>query len=145
MKLEWDFKEFTLFAERLQNFHNLDSAMMAATRAIAKVLHKYLLMQTPVKTGNLRKMWSAGDNLLFTVEQDADGYTVTFINTARANTSDGYMYGVAVNDGHMSNNGGWVMGRFFVEKAILQTAGNKQLESIIMNELEKWWEECLDG
>ena len=142
MKLEWDLKELYDFAEHLTDKHPFDSAMMSATRSVARVLHKYLLIQTPVKTGNLRKMWSAGDNLLFTVEQLGSGYQVTFINTARANSSDGFMYGLAVNDGHKTpNGGGWVMGRFFVENAILQTANGTQLEQIIMNELQKWWEE----
>lgn len=142
MKLEWNFSELTEFAKRLTNTHDLDSALMTATREVARVLHKYLLIQTPVKTGNLRKMWSAGENLLFTVEPVSNGFQVTFINTARADSENGFMYGLAVNDGHKTPNGGWVMGRFFVEKAILQTAESKQIERLIMNELQKWWMEC---
>jgi hypothetical protein len=84
-------------------------------------------------------MWSAGDNLKFTVCEVNGGFEVTFINTARANTADGFMYGVAVNDGHKKPGGvGWVMGRFFVEKSILLT--EPQVEQIIMNELKKWWD-----
>lgn len=139
MKLKWDFSELTDFAKRLENSYEISSALMTATQNVARVLHQHLLIQTPVKTGNLRKMWSAGDNLLFTVDEIGSGYEVTFINTARANSADGFMYGVAVNDGHKTPTGGWVMGRFFVEKAILQTAESKQLENIIMTELKKWW------
>lgn len=143
MKIKWDFHEFTDFAENLADKHRLDTTLMSATREVARVLHKYLLIQTPVKTGNLRKMWSAGDNLFFTVETLPNGYQVTFVNTARANSADGFMYGLAVNDGHKTPNGeGWVMGRFFVEKAILQTENGTQIEQIIMNELQKWWEGC---
>lgn len=150
MKIEWDFSEFEKFAENLQNTHNFDSALMAATKEVAKVLHSYLLVQTPVDTGNLRKMWSAGDNLLFTVDRVNGGFEVTFINTARANDKDGFMYGVAVNDGHKSYNQyggsyGWVQGRFFVEASILQTANSTQFETLIMNELQKWWEGCFNG
>ncbi len=140
MKLKWDFSEFTEFAKRLENNYDISSALMAATRKVARVLHQHLLDQTPVKTGNLRKMWSAGDNLLFTVKKVGSGYEVTFINTARANSADGFMYGLAVNDGHKTpGGGGWVMGRFFVEKAILQTAESKEIEDMIMLEIKKWW------
>lgn len=140
MKLEIDFTEFLDFAKGLQDKHALDTALMTATQNIARVLHQYLLVQTPVKTGNLRKMWSAGDNLKFTVEPVADGFQVEFINMARANSSDGFMYGLAVNDGHKTPSGGWVMGRFFVEKAILQTGNSSQIETIIMKQLQKWWD-----
>lgn len=140
MRLVWDFSELTEFGNRLQDKHDLDTALMSATRKVAKVLHRHLLNQTPVKTGNLRKMWSAGDNLLFAVEPVADGFEVTFINEARANDAQGFMYGLAVNDGHKTPSGGWVMGRFFVERSILQTSGSAQLEQIIKDELQKWWD-----
>lgn len=145
MKVEFDFSEFHEFANRLQDTHNLDTALMTATQNIARVLHQHLLNQTPVDTGNLRKMWSAGDNLLFTVESVNNGFQVTFINTARAGHKYGFMYGIAVNDGHRTPTGGWVMGRFFVEKSIIQTAESSQLETLIMKELDKWWEGCLNG
>ena len=139
MKLQWDFSELTEFTNKLVDKHNFDSAIMTATQKVARVLHQHLLEQTPIDTGNLRKMWSAGDNLKFTVNPVPNGYEVTFINTARAKSADGFMYGLAVNDGHRTPNGtGWVMGRFFVEKSILQT--EQQAEQIIMNELKKWWD-----
>lgn len=139
MKLQWDFSELTKFTNRLVDKHNFDSTIMTATQKVARVLHQHLLEQTPIDTGNLRKMWSAGDNLKFTVNSVPNGYEVTFINTARAKSADGFMYGLAVNDGHRTPNGtGWVMGRFFVEKSILQT--EQQAEQIIMNELKKWWD-----
>ena len=146
MKLEWDFSDFTNFASRLGDTHEFESALMTATQNVAKVLHHYLINATPIKTGNLRKMWSAGDNLAFTVEPFEHGYQVTFINTARADHKDGFMYGVAVNDGHRTpDGGGWVMGRFFVEKAIVQTSDNDRLASLIMAPLRKWWKGCLNG
>ncbi len=137
MKIEWDFSELTDFANRLADTHTLETGLMTATQNIAKVLHNYLLNQTPIVTGNLRKMWSAGDNLNFTVKKVQGGYEVTLINTAQ--TDKGFRYGLAVNDGHKTPSGsGWVMGRFFVEKSILQT--DQQLERLIMNELQKWWD-----
>lgn len=137
MKFEWDFSELVQFADRLQGGYEFDTAIMTATQNIAKVLHKYLLAHTPVDTGNLRKMWSAGNNLQFTVEPVNGGYEVTLINVAQ--NDKGFRYGLAVNDGHKTPYGdGWVMGRFFVEKSILQTT--QQVEQIIMKELQKWWD-----
>lgn len=138
MRVEVDFSEFYDFANRLQDFHKLDTHMMTATQNIARVLHQHLLERTPIDTGNLRKMWSAGDNLLFTVESVENGFQVTLINTARNGSEHGFMYGIAVNDGHKTVSGGWVMGRFFVENSIDLTI--PKVEQIVMNELQKWWE-----
>lgn len=146
MKAEWDFHELIDFAGKLQNTYNLEVTLMTATQNVAKVLHQLLLENTPVDTGNLRKMWSAGDNLAFTVEKVNNGFQVTFINTARANDQNGFMYGIAVNDGHRTPSGkGWVMGRFFVEKSILQVSESKQIEAIVYKELQKWFEGCVNG
>lgn len=140
MKFDWDFSEFTRFANNLRDSYSIDTALMTATQNVARVLHRHLLTNTPIDTGNLRKMWSAGDNLAFTVETRSNGYEVTFINLAENN---GFRYGLAVNDGHRTPGGsGWVMGRFFVEKSILQTTESKQIEQIVMTELRKWWDGC---
>lgn len=141
MQLEWDFTELVNFADNLDNSYDLETYLMTITQNIAKVLHKYLLEQTPVDTGNLRKMWSAGDNLQFTVEKVKNGYQVTLINTAtNRQSSSGFMYGLAVNDGHRTPSGGWVTGRFFVENSIDLT--KNQVNEIVMTELRKWWEGC---
>lgn len=137
MKITFDFSELVDFTKRISDKHNFDTALITATQNIAKVLHQHLLEQTPVKTGNLRKMWSAGDNLLFTVDRVDGGLQVTLVNTARANSKDGFMYGIAVNDGHKTPTGGWVMGRFFVENSIDLTV--PKIEQIVMKALEKWW------
>jgi hypothetical protein len=50
---------------------------------------------------------------------------------------------VAVNDGHSTVNGGWVMGRFFVENSITLT--EQQVQDIANKELEKWFKRCLNG
>lgn len=138
MKIEFDFSELIEFAERLPSMYEFDNAIMTATQQVARVLHNHLLNLTPVDTGNLRKMWSAGNNLRFTVEDLGNKYQVTFVNEASANSKDGVKYGVLVNDGHKSRSGGWVMGRFFVEKSIDLTL--VQLENIVMKELQKWWD-----
>ena len=141
MKFKWDTKELTEFAERLVDTHELETAMMTATQDIARVLHKALLQNTPVVTGNLRKNWSSGENLAFRVEKKNNGYEVTLINTARTGSEHGFMYAVAVNYGNRKGNGGWGMGRFFVATSIIQTAESSQIERIIFNQLQKWWKE----
>ena len=136
MKLEFDFSEFNKFADNLKNTYNFETSLMTVTQNITRVLHKYLLRETPIDTGNLRKMWSAGDNLAFIVEPVRGGFEVTLINLAENYT--GFRYGLAVNDGHKTpDGGGWVMGRFFVEKSIALT--KPKVEQIIMRELKKWW------
>lgn len=140
MKFQWDLDELNRFADSLESFHELETSLMTIAQRIARVLHKHLLTNTPVLTGNLRKMWSAGDNLYFTVEQDSNGYYVTLVNNARNGSENGFMYGRAVNDGHSTPSGKWVTGRFFVEKSIVQTAESGEVERIIMNELREWWD-----
>ena len=141
MKIKWNAKQLNDFANRLQSEYEFTTTLMTATQKVARVLHQHLLGYTPVKTGNLRKMWSAGDNLRFEVEEVDDGYEVTFINLAQ--NDKGERYGIWVNDGHRSPNGGWVMGRFFVEKSIIAT--EDKAEEIIYKELEKWWKWCING
>lgn len=149
MKIEFDFSELIEFAENLTNEQNLETTLMTATQNIARVLHDELLKRTPVDTGNLRKMWSAGENLLFTVDKVQGGYEVTLVNKATNKQSvadsqirdsgNGFMYGVAVNDGHKQVGGGWVQGKFFVEASINGLADSARLESIVYKELQKWW------
>lgn len=154
MRVEYDFKELNKFLKRVSDTKRLDKMFTVTAKNIAKVLHKHLIEQTPVDTGNLRKMWKAGDNLKFTVNRVKNGYEVVLINEAE--------YATSVNDGHHSYNqfnvggkpyvvknrtvpytrGGkgktFVFGRFFVEDSIDLTY--PKVEEIVMKELEKWWE-----
>lgn len=141
MKIEWDFTELYEFANKVNNQHDFETHIMTLTQQIARVLHHTLLIKTPVDTGNLRKMWSAGNNLYFTVEKKSNGYEVTLINDAQ--NGEGFKYGKAVNYGHKTPNGGWVMGRFFVENSIAET--EEQLKTIVKHELQKWWSGVLNG
>lgn len=135
MNVSFDFSELNEFVKNLGDEHYLDSALMTATQNVARVLHQHLLEQTPIDTGTLRAMWSANDNLRFTVESTNEGFIVTFINIAHNEKNE--KYGNWVNDGHRTPNGGWVMGRFFVENSIDLTY--PKIEQIVMKELEKWW------
>jgi hypothetical protein len=133
MNIKFDCSELVEFGTRLAESYGRETAIMTATQRIARVLHNHLLTNTPVDTGNLRKMWSAGENLAFMVLPTTLGYEVTLINTARADSEDGYIYATDVNDGNSR-----FIGRFFVERSMQQTL--PQVEGIIMTELRRWWD-----
>ena len=141
MNLEIDISEITNFGKRLQNYDKLETALMTATQEIARVVHKELLKRSPVETGNLRKMWSAGDNLLFYVDRKPDGFEVVLVNEAK--NDKGYKYPWVVNYGHRAVNGRWVMGKFFVENSV--AASEKVAKKIIRKELAKWFMGCING
>ena len=140
--IEFEF-ETDLLQKALSRFNKevYETAIMTATKEIAQELHEALLRNTPVDTGNLRKMWSAGDNLLFTVERVADGFQVTLINEAQ--DGKGFMYGKAVNYGHKTKSGGWVAGRFFVEASEAQT--EPKCYDIVRKNLKKYFARWLSG
>lgn len=140
MNITVDVSEFTRFSKRLQDYERFETALMTAAQKIAKVLHKEVLKRSPVDTGNLRKMWSAGDNLMFYVDRKGDGYEVTLVN--KAENSDGYKYPWVVNYGYYSSKG-WVMGQFFVENSV--AAAEKVAEKYIRKELTKWFNWCTNG
>lgn len=130
-------------AFRRLNKEVYETALMTATQEIARELHKALLQNTPVVTGNLRKAWSAGDNLLFNVERVNGGFEVTLINDARADSAEGFPYASSVNYGHNTPSGGWVAGRFFVEASEAQT--EPMCHDIVQKNLRKYFRRWLSG
>lgn len=142
IKVELDFSAVQKALSKL-NEEVFETAIMTATQEIARELHKALLQNTPVRTGNLRKMWSAGENLMFNVERVNGGFEVTLINDARANSADGFAYAKAVEYGHKTPNGGWVAGRFFLKNSELQT--EPKCYDIINKNLKKYFKRWLSG
>ena len=140
MKVDIDISMLVKFTKRFGDYEELETALMTATQEIARVLHKELLKRSPVDTGNLRKMWSAGDNLKFYVDRVSNGFEVTLVNEAR--NDKGYKYPWVVNYGHNSANG-WVMGQFFVEYSVLAT--EQVAKEYIRRELTKWFKWCING
>lgn len=162
MKLEWDFKELYDFADNLSNFGRLKPTFERIARDVSKALLKRMKGLTPVDEYDLINGW---DGNKFLVTEVADGFEVLIVNKTD--------YALFVNDGHPSHNqfnkGGspyevkhrvqvrtphkwqkgdgvhWVFGHFFVERGIIQLKATKEIESIIMRELEKWWEGCING
>lgn len=154
MKLEWDFTELTEFADRLNDFSRFEKYAEKAAKEISKVLLKWMKSYTPVDEYTLINGWD-GNN--FAVTKNGDNFEVLIVNKTP--------YALAVNDGHKAYNqfGGpypikrriqvrsphkwqrgdatyYVFGHFFVERGILRLAETKEIETIIMDQLQKWWE-----
>lgn len=154
MKIEWDFSEFTKFANELSQTAKFNREMQFATKELASALLKAIKYLTPVgDTYQLVNGWN-GNN--FAVRQVANGFEVLLVNTDEK--------AIWVNDGHMAYNqhGGpypikrrvkvksphqwqkgtpemYVFGHFFVERGILQLSNSQQIEQIIYKHLQKWW------
>lgn len=139
LRLEWDFHELTEFGSRLNDASKLDVHAQQMAKELARVLQGALFINTPVLTGNLCASWGGKENYSYIVQRVGKGYRVTLKNNGA--NDRGFRYGLAVNDGHRTPSGsGWVMGRFFVEASVLQTANSMQVEQSIMRQLQKWWD-----
>ena len=154
MKLEWDFSELTRFADNIANLANLEKEMQNATKRLAKALLKWMKEFTPIDSYELINGW---DGNKFAVTRTEDDFEVLIVNKTP--------YATPVNDGHKSYNqfGGaypvkhrkqvrtphqwqkgdatwYVFGHFFVERGILRLKETSEIEQIIMQELQKWWD-----
>lgn len=161
MRLEWDFHELYDFADRLGNADKFKEFAKVAVKQLAKDLHEMLFKETPVKTGQLAAGWGGAENYAYVIKEMKTGYKIEFINRVP--------YAKSVNDGHYSynqfNKGGdpyvvkhrtvpytqgnadatFVFGHFFVEKSILKMENDEALNTIIANELDKWFRWCVNG
>lgn len=157
MKLEWDFSELYKFADNLNDMSDFDAVAKRIAKDISKALLKRIKGFTPVDEYDLINGW---DKVKFIVTENNGGYEVLMVNPVE--------YALYVNDGHRSFNqynvGGspyevhnriqvrqphqwqlgdgthWVFGHFFVERGIVQLKSTAEIESIIMREIEKWWD-----
>ena len=154
MKFEWDLSEWVEFANRLEGV-DVENMFKRITKEISKALLKRMKSLTPVgKTYELINGWNGNH---FVVTEKKGGYEVLIVNKDPK--------ALWVNDGHQAYNqyGGpyqikkriqvrsphtwqqgdatyYVFGHFFVERGILQLTNTSEIESIIMQELQKWWE-----
>lgn len=160
MKLEWDFSELFDFADRLQDLSRFDRFAERAIKDISKALLSWMKSYTPVDSYELINGWDDASKIV--VNKTDEGYEVLLVNKVK--------YALPVNDGHKAYNqyggpypikhrvqvrsphkwqlgdGTWyVYGHFFVERGIVRLADTKQIEEILMRELEKWWDDCLNG
>ena len=161
MKVKWEFDELWKCQDRLSQTVEFDRFMKLAAQDIAKRLHKMLINNTPVDFGTLQAHWQTDENYSYTVDRTKFGFEVTLYNRAK--------YATWVNDGHRQQPGrfipgywegkhfrydpnadggmvlkrSWVMGRFFVERSVIQT--EPIVAQLITNELKKWWKWCVNG
>ena len=154
MNIEWDFDELVKFSDNLIS-GNLENTFREITKKISRVLLDHIKGFTPIdKTGKLINGWNGN---AFVVIPMGDGFKVEIVNKAE--------YATWVNDGHRVRNRPngeylqvhrrvkvptphkwqkpvsdyYVFGHFFVERGILQLTNTKQIEEIIMQELQTWW------
>ena len=158
MKLEWDFKEWYDFADRLNNTEKFQEMCKAFVDELAKALREMLFNNTPVKTGQLAAGWGGSENYSYEIKRLVSGYKVTLYNRVP--------YAKAVNDGHYSYNqfGGpyvvnhrtvpytqgnkdatFVFGHFFVEKSILLMENDNEINKLLEKEFERWFRWCVNG
>lgn len=156
MKIDWDIKELTEFANQLDDYARFEVEIERATKEIAHELLRRIKSHTPIgDTWALINGWDKND---FAVTKVGNGFEVYLVNST--------MYATWVNDGHRQKpgrfipghfiggrfyydrtaNGGMVLkapfvkGRFFVEKGILDLENTTVIESIIYKHLQKWWD-----
>lgn len=159
MQVEFDFRELTELANRLSNFGKFEQSLERIAKDISKALLKQIKSLTPVDEYDLINGWEGNK---FAVVKKENGFEVLIINKTP--------YALYVNDGHKAYNqyGGpypiknrrqvriphkwqegdstyYVFGHFFVERGMVKLTNTHEIESIIMRELEKWWEGCING
>lgn len=127
MKLEFDLKELQKLNDKLKDLAESEfNALLDDTaNMIAQVFLKNVTKMTPVDTGFLRGNWD--------IVRGRYHYQV-YNNT---------IYGIYVNYGHRTRNGGWVEGQFFVEKSMEMT--ERSVKKIVRESLIKPLERYLNG
>lgn len=127
-----DFKDKLLNEyHRTQMLYDLAKQMMEMVREVAKEL-------TPIKTGNLRKSWSNGDNLYLEVVKSGKTYTVRIENkayNARYGSSD--YYASFVEEGYHTRDGRFIEGRWMMKTGEIEAERNAQ--SMFDAIVQDWW------
>lgn len=155
MKVKWDFREIADFGDNLLSFGSaFNPNIQRAMKRLAKRLLDWMKTFTPTDSYELVHGWD-GNN--FAVRGTNDGFEVLIVNKTP--------YATAVNDGHRAYNqfGGpypikrrvkvrsphswqkgdptyYVFGHFFVERGILRLKSTSEIEQIIFDEIQKWWD-----
>lgn len=159
MNVTFDMSELDSFGERLADIGKRNQWLKQATREVADMLRRTMIIRTPFETGTLRAGWSQNG---IHVEPVSGGFQVQLVNPVE--------YATWVNDGHrvrnrkdgdylkvrnrvkvpvarkwQKNTSDWyVYGHFFVESSIMIMKDQGYLEKIIMENLEKWMRWCCD-
>ena len=155
MKLVWDLSELTKFSNNLSDVSKFEREMRFAAKSLAATLLKRVKNFTPIgNTYELVNGWNGND---FAVRKVSGGFEVLLVNRDEKASW--------VNDGHRVRNRAdgeylivhnrikvptarqwqknasnmYVFGHFFVEQGILQLNNSRQVEQIITQKLQKWW------
>jgi hypothetical protein len=155
MNIEFDLTELTNFIKELSDNSAFEKSVETATKRLAKALLRWMKAFTPTDSYELINGWN-GNN--FAVRRANNGFEVLIVNKTP--------YALAVNDGHRvrnrengeyyqvkrrvqvrsphqwqdPSNNWYVFGHFFVERGILRVSSTSEIEQIIFNELQKWWD-----
>ena len=168
MRVTWDFSELHEFVNDLSDPLVIDKYLKKATKDIAKVALKHIKSLTPVDTYELINAW---DKNKFAVVKKEDGFEVLLVNDTEyaSAVNDGHeshnQYGGPYSIKPYNSKGRWgkpegriqvrtphkwqkgdlscyVFGHFFVERGLIQTKSTKEIESIILRELDNLWRNC---
>lgn len=104
LKSKGDFKNTTKFLNKVLNRSYLDILEKYGREGVAA-----LSAATPVDTGLTAASWG------YKIEATDKGFSISFTNSNRA---DGVLIAIILQYGHVTNNGGWVEGRDYINPAI---------------------------
>lgn len=97
-------------------FLNTVAEKVGANSPIQKILERYgqlgvdaLAVATPVDTGKTAASWT------YEIEMTSEGYTITWLNT---NVNKHVNIALILQYGHGTRNGGYVVGRDYINPAI---------------------------
>ena len=104
LKSKGDFKNTTKFLNKVLNRSYLDILEKYGREGVAA-----LSAATPVDTGLTAASWD------YKIEATDKGFSISFTNSNRV---DGVLIAIILQYGHVTNNGGWVEGRDYINPAI---------------------------
>lgn len=99
-----DFSKVTKYLERVKNVVHLGELDKYGREGVAA-----LASATPIDTGLTANSWS------YEVTHDKDSATISFKNS---NIQNGVPIAIILQYGHGTKNGGWVVGRDYINPAI---------------------------
>lgn len=133
-----DVSELMGFKERLLDEYQREQIFYTLTRKLMELVREVAKENTPIKTGNLRKSWSNGDNLFLEVVRKGNTYTVSIENKAfNAKYGSNTFYASFVEEGYHSRSGRFVPGRFMMRTGEIEA--ERQAQKMFDAIIRDWW------
>lgn len=133
-----DVSELMEFKDRLLDEYHREQMLYDLAKQLMELVREVAKENTPIKTGNLRKSWSNGDNLFLEVVKSGNTYTVSIENNAlnRRYGSNDY-YASFVEEGYHTRDGQFIPGRFMMKTGEIEAERNaqKMFNAIVRD----WW------